>query len=320
MNRTVTAAVAVAAMLVALLAGIRIYDGAFHRGHARPPAAGGYLGVAEPDELTSYRQVNQFAASTGRKPDIVLYYSSWLDPFQTRFAAKVHAHGAIPFVQINPGDASMASVAAGHYDAYLRSYADEVRAYRHQVIVGFAPEMNGPWNSWGWRHTSPATWIAAWRHVVTLFRGQHADNVTWLWTINLAGRGSGPIRDWWPGDSYVTWVGIDGYYFLRSDTFSSSFQPTIAAVRRLTTLPILLSEVGIGQVAGQAAKLPDLFAGLGRSHLLGFVWFDEAQHQGIYHQDWRLENNPAGLAQFRREVKNYRELKDHKTHRPATGS
>jgi hypothetical protein len=36
-----------------------------------------------------------------------------------------------------------------------------------------------------------------------------------------------------------------------------------------------------------------------------FVWYDQAQHDGIYHQDWRLEDNPAALAAFRSAVKKY---------------
>ena len=54
--------------------------------------------------------------------------------------------------------------------------------------------------------------MAAWRHIVTLFRAEGADNVTWLWTINRDTHGTGPIGKWWPGKAYVTWVGIDGYY------------------------------------------------------------------------------------------------------------
>ena len=53
------------------------------------------------------------------------------------------------------------------------------------VIIGFGHEMNGYWYSWGYRHTSPAVFVAAWRHIVTVFRQQGADNVTWLWTVNI---------------------------------------------------------------------------------------------------------------------------------------
>jgi hypothetical protein len=74
-----------------------------------------------------------------------------------------------------------------------------------------------------------------------------------------------------------------------------------------TQRPILLSETAVGQVAGQAAKIPDLFDGVRANHLLGLVWFDQTQSGGIYHQDRRLEDNSAGLAAFRQELKTYRE-------------
>ena len=33
--------------------------------------------------------------------------------------------------------------------------------------------------------------------------------------------------------------------------------------------------------------------------MLGFVWFNVGQHNGIYHQDWRLQDDPAALAEFK---------------------
>jgi mannan endo-1,4-beta-mannosidase len=264
-----------------------------------------YLGVAEANEIASYRPIDEFAAAVGRQPNIVLYYSRWDDPFETRLAMAAHAHDAVPFVQINPGRTTMAAVAQGRYDAYLRYYANQVRAFGYPVIVGFAPEMNAVWNPWGYRHTSPTTWIAAWRHVVTIFRQQGATNVTWLWTINAGTGGTGPIQDWWPGSQYVTWVGIDGYYFYSASTFATVFDPTLNDVRAITDKPVLLSETAIGQVAGQATKMPDLFDGIQAANVVGFVWFDQNQDAGVYHQRWRLETDPAGLAAFRRELQNY---------------
>ena len=95
--------------------------------------------------------------------------------------------------------------------------------------------MNAPTGTpWGYGHVQPRTFVAAWRHIVTLFRGQGADNVTWLWTLQADAPGTGPVAAWWPGASYVTWVGIDGYYYRPSDTFASVFGRTIAEVRKLT--------------------------------------------------------------------------------------
>jgi mannan endo-1,4-beta-mannosidase len=145
-----------------------------------------------------------------------------------------------------------------------------------------------------------STFVAAWRHMVTLFRDQGAENVTWLWTLQADEYGTGPIASWWPGAKYVTWVGIDGYYFRPSDTFASVFGKTIAQVRMFTGQPVLLSETAVGPEAGQAAKIPGLFAGMRQYGTLGLVWFDITQDNGIYHQDWHIEDNPPAETAFRR--------------------
>jgi mannan endo-1,4-beta-mannosidase len=163
--------------------------------------------------------------------------------------------------------------------------------------------MNATWYSWGWGHVRPVTFVAAWRHIVTLFRSEGANNVTWLWTIQTDGSGTGPIRDWWPGAEYVTWVGIDGYYYRPSDTFVSVFGHTIDEVRSLTGKPVLLSETAVGPHAGQFGKIQDLFRGMAAYKTLGLVWFDIAQDNGIYKQDWRIENNPAAERSFRLGVR-----------------
>jgi mannan endo-1,4-beta-mannosidase len=273
-----------------------------HRSASRSVHQQKYLGVFEPAEEVSYKQVTEFGDAVGRQPDIVLDYAGWNQPFSARFADTLLEHGAEPLIQLEPTHASMSAIAAGRYDAYLRSYARQVRAFGHPVILSFAPEANGNWYSWGWTHTSPATWIAAWRHVVTVMRQQGATNITWLWTLNIGYPDSGPARDYWPGAAYVNWVGIDGYYIRPHATFGSVFARTLRAVRRFTHLPVLLSETGAGQVAGQARVIPGLFAAIKSHHLLGLVWFDMAQDRGLYHQDWRLEGHPAAVAAFRRAL------------------
>jgi hypothetical protein len=96
-----------------------------------------------------------------------------------------------------------------------------------------------------------------------------------------------------PGSAYVTWVGIDGYYYLADDSFQGVLGPTIADVRRFTGKPILIAETGItsGTVPG---AMPGLIAGIRHRHLLGLVWFDA--NAGL---DWRLEGSPAAVAAFR---------------------
>ena len=289
-------------------------------GHAPPRPAGGrfalpatpasYLGWYPAGVPRSYAGVSAVSAATGVKPGLVPYYSGWFEPFQASFAVAAARDGAVPIVQMNPDGVRVAAIASGRYDGYLRSYAGAVRAYHRPVVVSFGHEMNGNWYSWGYKKTSPAAFIAAWRHIVSLFRAAGARNVTWLWTVNIIddphyGKIPSPAR-WWPGGKYVTWVGIDGYYYHSSTAFSSLFGPTIAAVRQITGAPILIAETAAVPAAGQPAKIADLFAGVRLYGLLGFVWFDVT-----HPENWRL-SSPEALAAFRRGARDYR--------RPAPGT
>ena len=253
------------------------------------------LGIFEPGVPQSYAPVAGFTAASGVRPNLDVYYSSWYQPFQAAFAATAARHGAMALVQIDPAGIDLAAIAAGTYDSYLRTYAGAVRSYSRRVILSFGHEMNGSWYSWGFAQTSPATFVAAWRHIVTLFRAAGARNVTWLWTVNVTGSSHvAPITPWWPGDSYVTWVGLDGYFYRPSQTFHTLFGPTIAAVRALTSDPVLIAETGATPAAGKPAKIASLFAGVHACGLLGFVWFDADTEQ-----DWRVSDDPAAVAALR---------------------
>jgi mannan endo-1,4-beta-mannosidase len=267
-----------------------------------PARLASYLGVYESGPPHTYQPVTEFARASGRHPNLVGYYSGWGVPFARSFAETVHRRGAVTILQMDPTYASIPAIAGGEYDHYLRAFADSVRNFGHPVVIGFGHEMNADWYSWGYKHVPAPTFVAAWRHIVSLFRGQGADNVTWLWTINQDLSTTGPLASWWPGARYVTWVGIDGYYFRPASTFTTVFGETIAQVRAFTDKPVLLSEAGVGPQAGQSAKIQNLFAGMRQYQTLGLVWFDIAQHQGIYHQDWRIEDSHAATTAFRQSA------------------
>ncbi len=306
--------IAIAGAAVIAAAAIIVAAGLHYKSTTKPPPVKpvffaslpttpeSYLGVYAAQVPHSYAGVAAFTSATGARPELVMYYSGWLEPFRADFAATAAKRGAVPLVQIEPAGVSLKAIAAGKYDAYLRDYADAVRSYRHPVILGFGHEMNGYWYSWAYGHASPAVFVAAWRHIVTLFRAGGARNVTWLWTINIIDKRSGipAPAPWWPGGSYVTWVGIDGYYYKPSWSFAPLFGPTIKAVRALTRDPILIAETGATRAAGKPAKIADLFAGIRAYGLLGFVWYD-----AIGVRDWRI-NSPAAAAAFRQGAKTFK--------------
>jgi mannan endo-1,4-beta-mannosidase len=270
-----------------------------------PTTPQSYLGIFVDGIPNSYAGVTAFARDTGAKPDILMYYSGWFEPFPTSFAMTAAHNGAVPLVQMDPVNINLAAIASGQYDGYLSAYAEAVRAYRYPVIISFGHEMNGSWYSWGYRHTSPQAFVAAWRHVVTVFRALGARNVTWMWTVNIVNdtqRGTIPEpNSWWPGSSYVTWVGIDGYYLKPSWAFAPLFGPTIDDVHSLTTDPILIAETGATSAAGQPAKITNVFSGIRLYGLLGFVWFDAVNSHGTSF----VINSPPAVAAFRRGASAY---------------
>ena len=263
------------------------------------------VGVYEPGTPGSWAQIAGFTGATGVKPRIVVYYSPWKDPFSTSFAQEAWGHGAYVLVQLQPNGVTLASIAAGGSDAYLRSYAEAVVAFGHPVILSFGHEMNGDWYSWGDGHQSATSFVAAWRHIVRVFRAAGAANVTWLWTVNSVEGASSALSQWWPGAAYVSWTGIDGYYFQATDTFSSVFGATIADIRTFSSAPLLIAETAVGTTTDRESQIDALLASVSEQGLAGLVWFDEAQHAGLYHQDWRLEDDPSALAAFSAAVAMY---------------
>jgi mannan endo-1,4-beta-mannosidase len=246
------------------------------------------LGVYEPSEGSSWADVQAFGEQAGQPVKYVVTYLNASDPFPQRLGQDAAAHGAKLILQLQPA-MSMARVAAGDDDAYLDSLAAQIRHYGHPVIVSWAAEANGDWYSWGAPHTSITDYRAAWARVMSRFTGAHY--VTWMATINRTYASAAPTSEYViPG---VDMYGIDAYYSFPGDNFQTVFGQTIVQIRAVTDKPIMASETGIGQVAGQVKSVPDLVAGVRANHLTGMVYFNEDQAAGQYHQNWRL--SPAAL-------------------------
>jgi mannan endo-1,4-beta-mannosidase len=269
------------------------------------PAA--YFGAYEPTSPDSYSGMKLFAHTVRRVPNLALYYSGWWESFRESFAKDAYAAGATTVVQIDPSNpphntVSIVGIVAGEYDSYLESFADQVADFRHQVVISFGHEPDGYWYPWGDKYVAPAVWVAAWQHIVEVFRQQGADNVTWLWTMNVLGNQTQPISAYWPGASYVNWVGIDGYYRQPHATYAQVFGPTIIAVRKITDAPILIAETGIATTGTEPSQATDLFAGIRAFGDLGFIWFD-TNEPGDSH---RLEGDDDAIAVFQSLIRQWR--------------
>ncbi len=267
--------------------------------HPPPVPSASYLGVYAAGPPRGYKPIAGFAEAAGRQPNLVGYFSRWAEPFATSYAQTIRKHGAIPLVQIDPAAASLAAIAAGDDDSYLRAYASSVRRFGDAVVIGFGHDMNAPGHSWGYGYVPARTFIAAWRHIVTLFRDRGADNVTWLWTISADRPGTGPAASWWPGAAYVAWISIDGRYSRPRDTFASVFDRTIGQVQQFSDLAMLLSVTSAGPAAGQFNRIGRIFDAIPKSQAFGLMWSVQDQRHGNHHPYPVIDNSDAATAAFR---------------------
>ena len=193
--------------------------------------------------------------------------------FPTHLAARAHSNGLIPLITLELGDPdrskarepqpewSMNAILAGTHDEMFRQYARDAAAFRKEVWLRPFHEMNGYWYPWGGtvNGNTPAKVVAAWRHVRTIFREEGATNVKFVWSPN---RESVPatklnaIKSYWPGDTYVDYMAIDGFNYGKDSVKAYSWsrwmsfkELYVAPYRQMTALskkPII--EIGRAHV------------------------------------------------------------------------
>ena len=115
----------------------------------------------------------------------------------------------------------------------------------------------------------------------------------------------------YPGDAYVDWVGLSGYYRppYREDqtpTFDYTFGRSLDQLRTITDKPILLAEIGASESGGdKPAWVTDLFDAFTRPEnddIVGLVWFNLPVTTILdgepFTNDWRITSRPSALQAF----------------------
>jgi hypothetical protein len=283
-------------------------------------ATGRSFGVALPDAPGSMASLQALADQLGRRPDRVMWYVAWSlgSDFPTQQATAVRTFGALPVITWEPWDPArgtdqpayrLDAIASGAFDSYLTRWARQALTYGGPVVLRLAHEMNGSWYPWaaGVNGSTPTSYVAAWRHVVDVFRQQKATNVRWQWVPNVPYPGSADLASLYPGDGYVDEVGLDGYNWAGSlpgttwVPFVDLFADGAQQVRALTAKPLYVVETGTPEEPGKQWWVRDMFTALkGSSTFAGVTWFSYAKEQ-----DWRIDSSPESLAAFRDGLTGY---------------
>jgi cellulose synthase (UDP-forming) len=171
---------------------------------------------------------------------IVALHQGWGDanPFPAETLKQLRRQGAVPVLnwlptldpatrrgKVGPLDrAILRSIRDGRYDNYVRQFADETRAFGEPVLITFAPQADNPQMPWSRSGgNTPDEFVAAWRHIVTIFNTEGAANAGWVWSPATAPTSAEESSPYFPGQAgkgYVDWIGVSN---ANDDANSSAF-------------------------------------------------------------------------------------------------
>lgn len=320
---------------------------------APPPGklyCGVYPGGVDGEEADiTLEDVISYETAIGRRVAWVYFSNNWYASraFPVGTATWIRSHGAVPYIRLmlrsedhKPGKGertfSMEAILRGNFDEDFRAWAHAAREFGTPLLAEFGTEMNGHWFGWNGKYhggertdgfgdphkpDGPERFVAAWRHIVKLIRGEGAHNITWVWHPDANDHPDeawNRFENYYPGDDVVDWVGFSCYGYLtpRDDWHPRSFRDILdAAYRRAQKLapgkPIIVAEFGHAAgnprqdaVTWATAALDDLLGGRW-PHIIGFAWWNERwQNDDNPKHDttMRLQDNPALAQAFSKKL------------------
>jgi hypothetical protein len=257
------------------------------------PASGALLG-----QFYGAGSIDETTRKLGRTPVIHLAYYSWDADWTGSVTQADLAAGRIPLISWEPHNIDFARIADGSLDATIIARAKGSKALGKKFFLDFAAEMNG---DEAWSGNNAPLYVSAYRHIHDLFVAAGAKNVVWAWCPNVTDTpgGNRTTMDYYPGDAYADWTGVDGYNWGTTNGGWQTFQQVFENIYPLLATrkkPILIGEMASAEAGGDKAKWIDTIIPTLRTRfplIKGVVWFDINKEA-----DWRISSSPASEAAF----------------------
>ncbi len=271
------------------------------------------VNIFYPGANSSVAGLKSFESGLGFSFHSVKWYQDWSENFDSNVAHRLHNGGYLPEFtwqpQVSSGGIAFQDVINGQYDSYLATNAQTVKNLGFPIRISLAPEMNADWSPWGVGNhgNNDQNERQFFQHVVQKFRDEGATNVSWIWSPN--------VEPWnalysyaqlYPGNDYVDYVGLDGYNWGTSQSwsewqsFKQVYESSYNELIQVSSKPVLLMEVASAEAGGNKADwIRDMIQSLdhGFSRIVGFTWFDINKET-----DWRIDSSQASKDSFRTAV------------------
>lgn len=210
-----------------------------------PPASGMYLGAyvdyfgGNAQSLTN--NLNSFKATTGKGLAWSIVINEWGNnlqfPWYESYAA--YNNGSTPLVRVLPRSVNYETsnpdpilrleyINRGDFDGQIRRWADTARQLPFPILVEFGPEANGNWHQWSGvlYENGPALYQAVYQRFINICRQEGATNITWFFHMNNIANpvsSNNLMAQYYPGDSYIDWLGLSVVGALYQSDYWDSF-------------------------------------------------------------------------------------------------
>ncbi len=244
--------------------------------HAANPDFGG-----TEDNVTSER-IKSFEALAQKKIVWAYFSNNWYDTikFPLSQVKTIHKNGKIPFIRLMPRSNfkeggpdplyTMQKIIDGEFDKVLADWAMDAKKIGIPLLVEFGTEVNGNWFPWSGSYNGgettelygdknkadgPERFRDAYRHIIDLFRSHGVDNITWFFHVNVSSYPKEPwneISQYYPGDTYIDWLGISIYGPQTQDeeyrSFSEIMDQAYPELTKISNKPIAILEWGMTEI------------------------------------------------------------------------
>lgn len=277
------------------------------------PSSGAYLGVwlnpnvttttTTADLLRSVQLLPQFDATIGRPLGFVhLFQEGNLNkhsPVSNGTLEAVAATGAVPMIDW-PCTLPDTEITDGVMDTAITKFAEQLASYGGPVFLRWSWEMNLnklPGNEECQGTAGAKGYVAAYRHIEQII-APIASNVAFVWCPSVAKVAATPLT-YFPGTSYVTWIGMDGYDRTSTPTQSIALWRSFYAKFSGYGKPMIVAETGAPNGASAPNNQADFLEAAAKAlpempDIKGLGYYDSKTTS----DNWTLDS--SGTVQYRK--------------------
>lgn len=256
-----------------------------------PMQWGAYVGDGQND-------LSNFETLVEHEVNILADFEGWQNDFPSALSAKVGQRGKTLLIFWEP-NFGYDAIINGSKDNYINQFATAASNYNDPIILVPFDEMNLNEEDWGYgrNNNTAEKFQQAWRHIHDIFApvsnvkfGIAYNNVS---IPNVSGN---RFSDYYPGDDYIDYVGVDGFNFGGPwQNFSQVFDSAIDALQAFNK-PIYIFSTASTAGSQKAQWISD---GLGsRIHdyqnIAGWIWFNQNGER-----NWLVNSDQQSLEAFR---------------------